>query len=207
MKNNRPPRREMLSLAGPQIKIICLVAVPLIVTCLALTALQTYFFLTTLYRDASLNVAMKREVYTLALLIMLVTLLVIVPLSALMAVLISHRIVGPLRRLARDLEGVGEGRLAGHFILREGDELAFLATAATHMKQSLRERVEGVVAAQTKLEEATSRLRAESKLETTDLEALQQALADLRGRTAGFTLVAPPPVAPAAPGEPAAPAQ
>lgn len=158
MADNRPVRRELMPLAGPQLKIVAVVCLPMILTGVAVGGLQAYFFLTSLRNHGALESGFAREVIPLSILIGVIALLVMVPIFFLAAIWVTHRILGPLRRLPRDLQAVGQGRLGGAFILRKGDDLTFISDAVTDMKRGLCERVAACRDAQVQLENAVSKL-------------------------------------------------
>lgn len=197
MADNRPPRKEMLSLARPQLKIAALVAVPLILSCVAVSVLQTYFFLSTMKATDILQSTLAREMIPLAIQVALVILLLMVPVCICAAVWVSHRIVGPLRRMANDLLKVGEGRLFGGFILRDGDDLLFIGDAMTQMKTDLRTRVTAIKDQQARIDAAVARVEAAMPPNAAgelaaSTQELKQAAAELRKQLDAFQ-VAPPP--------------
>ena len=128
MEQPRTPRKEMMPLKRPQMKIVLLVGCVLFLTCIVVSVLQTYFFLTGLHQRAAPQGEMAGEVWLITSLVALVTLLVMAPVSMFIAVWVSYRILGPVRRVAREMESVGEGRVGGGFAFRAGDDLTFLAT-------------------------------------------------------------------------------
>lgn len=56
----------------------------------------------------------------------------------------SHRIAGPLYRMAKDIEEVSSGNLKKRFNLRSADELKPLAKGLDDMTQSLRNDINGI---------------------------------------------------------------
>ncbi len=197
MLDNRPPRKELLSLARPQLKIAALVATPLILACVAVSVLQTYFFLSTIKATDILQSTLAREMIPLAIQVALVILLLMAPVCICAAVWVSHRIVGPLRRMANDLLKVGEGRLWGGFVLRDGDDLVFIGDSMTQMKADLRERVGAIKGQQARLEAALRRIEAALPASAPgDAVAAAQELKDAVGemgkRLDAFQLEPPP---------------
>jgi nitrate/nitrite-specific signal transduction histidine kinase len=97
-------------------------------------------------------------VWLITSLVALITLLVMTPVFMFIAVWVSYRILGPVRRVAREMESVGEGRIAGGFALRNGDDLTFLATSLNAMKEGLAHRVAACRAAETAVDQAVQRV-------------------------------------------------
>jgi len=158
-KASHPVRREILSLARPQLKIVALVAVPMILVCLLCTVLQTHFFLTTFGSSYShIKSGMAREVFPMALFVGAIILLVMVPLCICVAVWLSHRLVGPMRRLAREMDVTGAGQLHGPFFFRAGDDLSFLGVALQTMRERLRTRMTACRLAEMQVEEVFRRV-------------------------------------------------
>ena len=141
MERPRTPRKEMMPLKRPQMKIVLLVGCVLFLTCIVVSVLQTYFFLTGLQQRGLLQGEMADEVWLISCLVALVTLLAMAPVFIFIAVWVSYRILGPIRRVAREMERVGEGRVGGGFALRAGDDLTFLAAGLGAMKEGLARRV------------------------------------------------------------------
>ncbi len=158
MEQPRTPRKEMMPLKRPQMKIVLLVGCVLFLTCIVVSVLQTYFFLTGLHQRAAPQGEMAGEVWLITSLVALVTLLVMAPVSMFIAVWVSYRILGPVRRVAREMESVGEGRVGGGFAFRAGDDLTFLATSFGVMKEGLARRVAGCREAGYAMDQAVQRV-------------------------------------------------
>ena len=193
----RPIRKELMSLTGPQMKIVAVVAVPLVMACILVSLVESYFILTTFARSTSeLQASLVRQVHYLSLLVAVVILLVTVPICALAAVWVSHRIVGPLQRLSNDLRGVAQGRIDGGFILRDGDDLIFLADAMIDMKSGLRDRVTALQANRAKIDDLAQRLESaaaqSNSADVTEVaRQLKQVAADLKAQLDVFQLTTP----------------
>jgi hypothetical protein len=72
------------------------------------------------------------------------TIAIAVVLLIALSLVTSHRIVGPLYRFRRVLDGVGEGRIASEVKFRGGDLLRVEFEALNGMLRGLRDRIEGV---------------------------------------------------------------
>jgi methyl-accepting chemotaxis protein len=68
---------------------------------------------------------------------LLVELLLAIPLIFVLGIRQSHRIVGPLKRIRRTLEAIGQGDFSQRITLREGDLLEDLAKAINQMAEAL----------------------------------------------------------------------
>ena len=64
--------------------------------------------------------------------------LFVIPFLVVGSILISHRIAGPVYRIRRHLETVGDGDLSVEVHLRKGDELKNLAEAVNRMQRKLK---------------------------------------------------------------------
>ncbi|MDP2923009.1 MAG: methyl-accepting chemotaxis protein [Candidatus Omnitrophota bacterium] len=80
--------------------------------------------------------------------LMLQTILIVTIFSAvttsILTLFVSHKIAGPLFRLRREIEKLGEGNLNVNFNIREGDQLRNLATSLAAMSYSLRGKIEAL---------------------------------------------------------------
>ena len=142
MGKPRLARRELMPLARTQIKLVVVVCLPIVVTCVVVSVLQPYFFITSVQRDMAARSELTREVASTSLLIAVITLLVLAPVCVLLAVWVSHRIVGPMRRMEARLRAMAEGRIGRGFHFRQGDELPFVAEALASLEAVLIERIQ-----------------------------------------------------------------
>jgi methyl-accepting chemotaxis protein len=71
---------------------------------------------------------------------LLLELLLAIPMVLVLGIRQSHRIVGPLKRLRRTLQAIGNGDFSQRIILREGDVLADVAKAINEMAERLQRR-------------------------------------------------------------------
>ena len=184
MEAQHAPRKEMMPLKRPQMKIVLLVCCVLILTCIVVSVLQTYFLLTGLHSRGALQGGMGNEMWLMTGLVALITLLVMAPVFMFIAVWVSYRILGPVRRVAREMESVGEGRIGGGFTLRAGDDLTFLATSLTAMKEGLARRLAACREAENAVDQATQRV--EFAASTGAGGELGPAVAQLRQALAGL---------------------
>ncbi len=107
-----------------------------------LSAVITYYilyaqmqkFLTTIPVDVLYSVA------SVICLTSLSVLLILLPLVILLGIFMSHKIAGPIMRMEKLLEDVGDGNLNIHIKLRKGDELISLANAINRMVDKLKSR-------------------------------------------------------------------
>jgi methyl-accepting chemotaxis protein len=189
MGEKRPPRKELMPIFGAQMKIVALVCIPLILTCILVSVIQTYFFLTSLTAgDRVLQTALAQQIKYLSGFIVAITLLIMLPVYVFMAIPVSYRIVGPMRRLARELQAIGDGRIGGVFAMRQGDDLTFIGHAVTDLKEGLAERLGACRAAQSKLDEAVARMDSNTGDPKLAAAEVRQAAAELRDRLNAFEL-------------------
>lgn len=71
---------------------------------------------------------------------LLVELLLAIPLIFFLGIRQSHRIVGPMNRIMRTLEAIGQGDFSQRIQLRQGDALEDLARSINKMAESLQKR-------------------------------------------------------------------
>ena len=95
---------------------------------------QMQRFLTTIPVDILFSVA------SVICLTSLTVLLILLPLVIILGVFMSHKIIGPIMRMEKLLEEVGDGNLNIHIRLRRGDELISLANAMNRMVDKLKNR-------------------------------------------------------------------
>jgi nitrogen fixation/metabolism regulation signal transduction histidine kinase len=86
----------------------------------------------------------QQELFVAALIAMALTLLIVlvltIPLALFLSIRHTHRIVGPMKRIEKALEAIGQGDFSKCIILREGDALEDLAKAINKMAENLRQR-------------------------------------------------------------------
>ena len=71
---------------------------------------------------------------------LLVELLISIPVVWVLGIRQSHRIVGPMARIKRLLEAIGNGDFSQHITLRKGDALEDLAGSINKMSEALQQR-------------------------------------------------------------------
>ncbi|MDP2913017.1 MAG: methyl-accepting chemotaxis protein [Candidatus Omnitrophota bacterium] len=71
----------------------------------------------------------------------LITMLLITPLVALIGILLSHKIAGPIYRIEQVLGSMASGDLTAHIVLRKGDELTGLADHINTLTDSIKSAV------------------------------------------------------------------
>lgn len=71
---------------------------------------------------------------------LLTELLIAIPIVLILGIRQSHRIVGPMNRIKRMLEAIGNGDYSQRIVLRQGDALEELAKSINQMSESLARR-------------------------------------------------------------------
>lgn len=71
---------------------------------------------------------------------LLIELLLAIPIVFFLGIRQSHRIVGPMNRIKRTLEAIGNGDFSQRITLRQGDALEELAKSINQMAESLQQR-------------------------------------------------------------------
>jgi hypothetical protein len=134
------PNRRRIKLIQPRLQIRMILAF-LGVTALALT-LQFLLFTSSLARLASELPAdgdlLLERVPEQVLVVLLVSALVVLPLTFSVGILITFRIAGPLYRMRRFLDDVAAGRRPAECRLRKGDELQDFCEALNRATAPLR---------------------------------------------------------------------
>ncbi len=69
-----------------------------------------------------------------------INLIIAIPIAYYLGLRQSHRVIGPLGRIVRALEGIGRGEATNGFTLRKGDILKALETAINQMSRDLAHR-------------------------------------------------------------------
>ncbi|MBI3009169.1 MAG: HAMP domain-containing protein [Candidatus Omnitrophica bacterium] len=93
---------------------------------------QMQRFLTTIPVDILFSVA------SVICLTSLTVLLILLPLVIVLGIFMSHKIIGPIMRMEKLLEEVGDGNFNINIKLRRGDELISLANAMNRMVDKLK---------------------------------------------------------------------
>jgi len=71
---------------------------------------------------------------------LLIELLLAIPILYYLGIRQTHRVVGPLKRIGRTLEAVGQGDFSQRLVLRKGDVLEDLAQTINRMAEGLQKR-------------------------------------------------------------------
>jgi methyl-accepting chemotaxis protein len=123
--------------------------------------------LTATYRYHHLAVKTTAEAILPGLVITnLVVLLALIVASVFVTLYISHKIAGPLYRLNKSLQAIGEGDLTMNIRLRQKDQLMEFASTINTMVENLRERIE-------EIETMIRELKAKTALPTYDHTSLR----------------------------------
>jgi len=152
-------RREVLSLKRVQLKLVACVCLPLILSSLAVSVFQTYFFLSTLRNHNALQTEYAREIIPIAVWVTAIVLLVLISAGFMVTVLVGHRIVGPMGRFGRRLRDMSEGIIRTGFTFRDKDEMAFLAEAFAAFEERLHGDLVECRTQAARLSEAAGKLR------------------------------------------------
>ncbi len=170
-----PKRRELLSMTRTQLKLVAIVCLPMILACIAISFLQIYFFLSTLHARGVFENELAKEIIPIASYITGIVLIILLSTCFALAVIVGHRIVGPMRRFASRLADIGEGRLCGGFYMRQKDDLAFVGVALTEMERNLAQRLRQCRDVSNQIAQAVDHL----KVATMSGDAIQPLMKDL----------------------------
>lgn len=100
--------------------------------------------------------------------------------TSILTMFVSHKIAGPLHRMRREIEKLGEGNLNVNFSIREGDQLKNLATSLAAMSYALRGKIEALRRGFLELKEITQ------KLPEYERNQLQDKLKDMEAKFNNF---------------------
>jgi methyl-accepting chemotaxis protein len=140
MLNPKYKRRQYLVDPAYQLRFVTrifmvVMAVAVTSSLLASALLWNNLFSPDLQRQTSIVTALIAVATTL-----LVELLLAIPLVFYLGIHQSHRIVGPMNRLKRTLEAIGNGDFSQRITLRKGDLLEDLAQSINQMAEHLQQR-------------------------------------------------------------------
>jgi len=152
MSQSFAKRKEKLSLARVQMKLVALVCVHLVVACSGVSYLLTYFFLSSMRKSEVFQTDLAKSVIPTSVAISAIVLLILLGGCFVVAILVGHRIVGPMRRLATRLHTVAAGKFRKGFHMRVGDDLYFIGEALADLESRMIERVEELRASASRLE-------------------------------------------------------
>ena len=110
---------------------------------------------------------------------LIVRLLVLAPLVAVVAILLSHKIAGPLYRIERFLRLVAHGDFSSRLRLRKYDELQGLADSVNEMTDDLRGRVQKVKSLVNMVNLDLEKLRRNLGGDTPNIDAIRQEILNL----------------------------
>jgi len=195
MDDNRPKRKEVLSLARTQLKLVAVVCVPLVIACLAVSFLQTFFFLTSVSGPGAFSSDFAREIIPTACWITVIVLAVLLGACFFVSILVGHRLVGPMRRLAAEAQAIANGKIGKGFHMREGDDLVFVADAVSTMQASLTDRIAKCREACERIQRTAQRVESEaggSEYVRKLLAELNDASTDLSEQLGAFELADDP---------------
>ena len=159
MRANEPKRRDVLSLKRVQLKLVACVCLPLILSSLAVSVFQTYFFLSTLRSRGVLRTEYAQEIIPIAIWVTAIVLLVLISAGFMVTVVVGHRIVGPMGRFGRRLQDMTAGVIRTGFTFRDKDDLTFLAEAFAAFENRLHGDLAACQAQAMRLIEAAKKLR------------------------------------------------
>jgi methyl-accepting chemotaxis protein len=107
-----------------------------------LTLMTTRGTLTTSYVDARLVIQdTPLAILPSVILTTLITIVVVGVIAAIVMLLVSHKIAGPMFRFEKDIERIAGGDLKSHIHLRKGDQFQEMVTTLNTMIDSLNSKV------------------------------------------------------------------
>lgn len=101
---------------------------------------------------------------------------ILIPIVAIIGVIISHRVAGPLFQIERFLRSIGDGDLSRRIILRQKDELKNLAMCVNEMTTGLSNKISDLESGIKLLEEKLSLIKGEAGKELPNINKIREAL-------------------------------
>lgn len=101
-------------------------------------------------------------------------LVLLIPILAVIGVIFSHRVAGPLVNIERTLKAIGDGDLSRRVVLRKKDELRALEISVNEMASSLSDKFLEIEKTITGLEEKLSSLEKETGKELPNINKIRE---------------------------------
>ena len=142
MSSQQPPykRKQFLVDRGYQLRFVSRVFMVVFLVAVCSSLVSTSLLWMNMYRpelESKIPLIASRVAVATTLLI---ELLLAIPIVFFLGIRQSHRIVGPMTRIKRTLEGIGAGDFSQRIHLRQGDALEDLAKAINQMAEHLQQR-------------------------------------------------------------------
>jgi methyl-accepting chemotaxis protein len=106
-------------------------------------------------------------------------LVLLVPILAVVGVIFSHRVAGPLVNIERTLRAIGDGDLSRRVVLREKDELRALEMSVNEMAAGLSDKLLEIEKAITVLQEKLLSLTQETGKELPNINRVREEIKSL----------------------------
>lgn len=133
-------RRQYLVDRAYQIRFVTRVFMVVLAVAVVSSLLSTLLIWFNMYQpDLNAQVPMISSLIAVAA-TLLIELLLAIPIVFFLGIRQSHRIVGPMNRLKRTLEAIGNGDFSQRIVLRQGDALEDLAKSINTMAETLDKR-------------------------------------------------------------------
>ncbi|OGW82834.1 MAG: hypothetical protein A2987_01975 [Omnitrophica bacterium RIFCSPLOWO2_01_FULL_45_10] len=139
-KRPKIKRRTYLILKGVQLRYVGLLLIVMFMTA-ALSSYVIYYTTMMFMGEKLANVYPQGRLVSIINIFnfrILLSMVLITPLVVLIGIFASHKIAGPMFRIARTLRGMAAGDLTAPIVLRKGDELTDIADAINHISDTLR---------------------------------------------------------------------
>ena len=132
------------------------------------------------YYRSHINIASTGEiVYPILFTVNIITVGIIIVITIIITLLISHKIAGPLYRIEKSIHEIGEGNLSFKIYLRAKDELITLAEIFNNMMAKLKAKIEKIQDAVNYMDSAVNQWAVIKKL---DKKALSKDVTAIRKR-------------------------
>ncbi len=143
MDSGERPYKRKQYLVDPayQIRFVTRVFMAVLAIAVVSSVISTGLLWTNMYRPDQMELRSTLIASLIAVaMTLLFELLMAIPIVFFFGVRQSHRIVGPLSRIKRTLEAIGQGDFSQRIVLRQGDALEDLGKSINQMAEALQQR-------------------------------------------------------------------
>lgn len=124
--------------------------------------------------------------FKISMYLLLYGLCIFIPVVAIVGIIISHRVAGPLFNIERILKNIGEGELASRAVLRRKDELKNLAVCVNEMALGLANKISSIEEEVKALGDGLLGLESESEKELPNINRIREAIKSLNSSFAAL---------------------
>lgn len=160
---------------------------PLVLGVIIITVVD-YYFIWSLFTSPVPGHYENMELVTfkISMYLLLYGLCIFIPVVAIVGIIISHRVAGPLFNIERILKNIGEGDLASRTVLRRKDELKNLAVCVNEMALGLANKISSIEEEVKALGDGLLGLESESEKELPNINRIRESIKSLNSSFAAL---------------------